>query len=190
VTLKFGFLALAVFAAVVLGLAPPALAETEVPGDAGFVILGSKTGNGAGIVRVRTNENDPFDGIYEHANPASFPYPGSAVGDGVRVAVGDFNGDGNQELVTAAGKGVPVKIWAINPDGTIGDLIDSKTVFERRRRRARHSRRLWNADCQDLARHGRRPEGFRQPGRNVPRVRVGLPRRRTRRDGKHERRGR
>jgi len=129
VKLKLGFLGLALCAAVVLALAPTAFAEVEVPDDAGFVILGSKTGNGAGIIRVRTNENDPFDGIYEHANPASFPYPGSAVGDGVRVAVGDFNGDGNQELVTAAGKGVPVKIWAINPDGTIGDLIDSKTVF-------------------------------------------------------------
>ena len=115
-----------------LAFIPLALAA-EDPGaigdDAGFVILGSKTGNGAGILRVRTNENDPFDGVYEHANPVTFPYPGSAVGDGARVAVGDFNGDGNQELVTAAGKGVPVKVWEINPDGTIGDLIDSLKVF-------------------------------------------------------------
>jgi hypothetical protein len=127
VKLKLGFLGLALLVA--LALVPVALAEAdEVPGDIGFVVLGSKTGNGAGIVRIRSDETGN-DGIYEHAAPAFFPYPGSAVGDGVRVAVGDFNGDGNSELVTAAGTGVPVKIWALNPDGTIGDLIDSKRVF-------------------------------------------------------------
>ena len=124
--LKLGFLGLALCAA--LALAPLALAEAdEVPGDIGFVVLGSKTGNGAGIVRIRSDEDG--NGTYEHAAPAFFPYPGSAVGDGVRVAVGDFNGDGNSELVTATGTGAPVKIWALNPDGTVGDLIDSKTVF-------------------------------------------------------------
>jgi hypothetical protein len=124
-TAKLGFLGLALLAA--LALAPMALAEVEVPDDAGFVVLGSKTGNGQGIVRIRTDEDN--NGTYEHAAPAFFPYPGSAVGDGVRVATGDFNGDGNDELVTAAGTGVPVKIWALNPDGTVGELIDSKTVF-------------------------------------------------------------
>jgi hypothetical protein len=113
-----------------LALAPAALADdfVETPaGDAGFVVMGSKTGNGAGIVRIRTDEDN--NGTYEHAAAPFFPYPGLAVGDGVRVAIGDFNGDGNEELVTAAGKGVPVDIWAINPDGSIGDLIDSKKVF-------------------------------------------------------------
>ena len=124
--LKLGFLGLALCAA--LALAPVALAEAdEVPGDIGFVVLGSKTGNGAGIVRIRSDQDG--NDTYEHAAPAFFPYPGSAVGDGVRAAVGDFNGDGNSELVTSAGKGVPVKIWALNPDGTVGDLIDSKIVF-------------------------------------------------------------
>jgi hypothetical protein len=45
------------------------------------------------------------------------------------VAAGDLDGDGNEELVVAAGKGLPVKIFELNPDGTIGSLRESKVVF-------------------------------------------------------------
>jgi hypothetical protein len=110
-----------------LASAPLALAETEVPGDAGFVALGSRTQNGQGIVRIRSDEDN--NGTYERVVTSFFPYPGAGVGDGVRVATGDFNGDANDELVTAAGRGLPVKVFALNPDGSVGDLIDSKRVF-------------------------------------------------------------
>jgi subtilisin-like proprotein convertase family protein len=80
-----------------------------------------------GVVRIRSDED--IDGAYEHLAATFFPYADKVVGDGVRVATGDFNGDGNSELVTAAGRGLPVKIFALNPDGSVGDLIDSKTVF-------------------------------------------------------------
>lgn len=122
----------AIFAcALVLVAAPAALADAEVPGDAGFVIGGSRTATGLGIVEIRSDENN--DGAnYEHIVGTFFPYGTAKVGEGVRVAAGDFNGDGNDELVVSTSNGLPVKIYRLNADGTIGDLVDSKSVFGKR----------------------------------------------------------
>jgi VCBS repeat protein/proprotein convertase P-domain-containing protein len=120
-------LCLAAFVAA-LFMAPAALAQEEAgPDDAGFIVAGSKRPNGDGLVRIRADEN--IDGKYERLADSFDPYPGSSVGDGVRVAAGDLDGDGNEELVVAAGKGLPVKIFELNPDGTIGSLRESKVVF-------------------------------------------------------------
>jgi subtilisin-like proprotein convertase family protein len=111
-----------------LFMAPAGLAqETGQPDDAGFIVAGSKRPNGDGLVRIRADEN--IDGKYERLTDSFDPYPGSSVGDGVRVAAGDLDGDGNEELVVAAGKGLPVKIFDLNPDGTVGPLRESKVVF-------------------------------------------------------------
>lgn len=50
---------------------------------------------------------------------------------GARVATGDFDGDGNDELVVAAGPNgkSQVRIYDLNGDGTIGNLIESRSVF-------------------------------------------------------------
>jgi Proprotein convertase P-domain len=110
---------------VALGLAPAALAETG--GDAGMIVSGSRKGNGDGIVRVRVDLDSNAN--YETLAASFNPYPGSKVSDGVRVATGDLSGDSNEELVTSAGNGLPVKIFELNSDGTVGSLIESLKVF-------------------------------------------------------------
>ncbi len=112
-------------AVLALGLAPAALAET--PGDAGFIVSGSRTAKGAGIVRIRADLDN--NGTYETARGGFNPYPGAKIVDGVRVAVGDFDGDGNESIVTSAGNGLPVKIFELNADGSIGLLLDSRKVY-------------------------------------------------------------
>jgi subtilisin-like proprotein convertase family protein len=107
---------------------PAALADvTEVPGDAGFVIAGSRTDSGFGIVRIRSDEDN--NGTYETITSTLIPYGTAHVTDGVRVATGDFDGDGNDELVVSAGNGLPVQIYDLGPDGTVGGLMDSAVVF-------------------------------------------------------------
>jgi subtilisin-like proprotein convertase family protein len=51
---------------------------------------------------------------------------------GVRVALGDFDGDGNDELVTAAGPGggPHVIVWDLNADGTIAGINDSFFAYD------------------------------------------------------------
>ncbi len=122
----------AIFAfALTLVSAPTALAVTEVPGDAGFTIAGSRTAAGLGIVQIRADENNNATD-YERIVGTFYPYGPVKVGEGVRVATGDFNGDGNDELVVATSNGLPVKIYALNSDGTIGDFVESKSVFGKR----------------------------------------------------------
>ena len=111
---------------VALGLSP-ASSAAEVPGDAGFMITGTRTGAGQALVRVRADLDD--NGTYERLATGFNPYPGSQVADGVRVATGDFDGDLNEDLVVSAGNGLAVKIFELNPDGTVGNLIDSRKVF-------------------------------------------------------------
>lgn len=99
----------------------------EVPGDAGFVIVGSATPAGAGIVRIFTDTD--LNGSYEKMAATFFPYGAAAVGDGVRVAAGDFDGDANDELVTASAGNTPVKVFELESDGTPGAEIFSHTDF-------------------------------------------------------------
>jgi len=107
---------------------PAALADVvEVPGDAGFVIAGSRTDAGFGIVRIRSDEDN--NGTYETVRATFYPYGAARVADAVRVATGDFDGDGNDEFVTSAGNGLPVQIYDLGADGTVGGLVDSATVF-------------------------------------------------------------
>jgi subtilisin-like proprotein convertase family protein len=114
-----------------LSLVPIAQAEVdEISEDAGFVVAGSRLSNGTGLVRIRA-DNDNND-TYEKLAASFQPYGSANVGDGVRVAAGDFDGDGNEELVTAAGRGLPVLIFDLNPDGSVGGLRESRKIFSSR----------------------------------------------------------
>lgn len=95
-------------------------------------------GTDAGVVaQVRVFVDRDDNGPYESPAPGTVAHPiaftpfGSFSG-GVRVAMGDFDGDGNDELVTAAGTGggPHVIIWDMNPDGTVGGVRDSFLSFD------------------------------------------------------------
>ena len=85
-------------------------------------------GRGAGS-GSRPRQTSTTTGRTERLATGFNPYPGSQVADGVRVATGDFDGDLNEDLVVSAGNGLAVKIFELNPDGTVGNLIDSRKVF-------------------------------------------------------------
>ena len=95
-------------------------------GDARFVIAGSKNASGFGLVRVFA-DNDA-NGTYETRADEFVPYS-TSVSDGVRVAAGDFDGDRNDELVTASSENAPVKIFELGPGGGVGALVDSFPGF-------------------------------------------------------------
>jgi hypothetical protein len=97
------------------------LKTTEVPDDAGFVVAGSVSRTGAGIVRVFADQDQ--NGTYEKFIQEFAPYGNAGVGTGIRVALGDFNGDGNDELVTASGAATAVKVYEMGSDGTVGNQI-------------------------------------------------------------------
>lgn len=102
-------------------------AQAEVPGDAGFVIVGSATPAGTGIVRIFTDTDQ--NSTYDKLAATFFPYGGTSVGDGVRVAAGDFDGDRNLELATASGGNTPLKVFDLESDGTPGAEIFSHVDF-------------------------------------------------------------
>jgi subtilisin-like proprotein convertase family protein len=101
---------------------------------AGFIAVGSDVGVPA---QVRIFTDTDGNGTYETLAPAGLskavqfsPY-GNFTG-GVRVALGDFDGDGNDELVTAAGPGggPHVIVWDLNPDGSIAGILDSFFAYD------------------------------------------------------------
>ena len=51
------------------------------------------------------------------------------MGDGVRVAAGDFDGDGNDELVTASSENAPVKVYELGGSGAPGAVAGSVSGF-------------------------------------------------------------
>jgi subtilisin-like proprotein convertase family protein len=85
---------------------------------AGFIFAAN-----AGVVKTFTDSN--ADGTYDKTVESFVPFPGYRLE--VRVAVGDFNGDGNDELAVAtAGRNPQVKVFQLGGDGTRigpGDLI-------------------------------------------------------------------
>ena len=101
-------------------------ARAEPPNDTNFVIVGSKNALGLGVVRVFAD--DDFNATYETLAEEFVPYPGT-VGDGVRVAAGDFDGDTNDELVVASSENAPVKIYELSPSGAAGALEASLEGF-------------------------------------------------------------
>jgi len=119
-------------AALVAGIAGATLfsagaaGAAEHPNDTNFIIAGSKNAAGFGLVRVFA-DND-FNGTYETLADEMVPFTNS-VGDGVRVAAGDFDGDGNDELVAASSENAPVKIYDLSPSGQVGALSESVTGF-------------------------------------------------------------
>jgi subtilisin-like proprotein convertase family protein len=95
---------------------------------ADFVIAGSRTSTGIPLVRTFADNTPGPDGVYEKLVDEVVPYK-TSVGDPVRVAAGDFNGDGNDELVVATDKATPVKIFELSSDGEPGARIDTEPGF-------------------------------------------------------------
>jgi len=87
-------------------------------------------GTGVGVAAtVRVLADNDNNGTYETVVDDIRPFGGFA--GGVRVATGDFDGDGNDELVAAAGPGgrPVVKIFEFQPDGSVGPLRDSLVAY-------------------------------------------------------------
>jgi subtilisin-like proprotein convertase family protein len=88
------------------------------------------SGTDAGVIATvsilaDSNGDDVYETLYNPFQPFG-PYKG-----GVRVATGDFDGDGNDEIVLATGKkgGGRVDVYDLQPDGTIGIRLDSFFAF-------------------------------------------------------------
>ncbi len=100
---------------------------------AGFIAVGTDAGVPAEVrIFADRDDNDTYETFVGNSALAPFtfsPYPGFT--GGVRVAMGDFDGDGNDELVTGAGPGggPHVIIWDLNADGTVGGIVDSFMAF-------------------------------------------------------------
>jgi subtilisin-like proprotein convertase family protein len=120
-----GLLVGAGFVATALGLLPAA-AAAEAPPDAPFVITGSRSTQNIGLVRIWADRNDDDD--YEELAGEFAPYT-KTVTDAVRVAAGDLDGDGRDELITAAGNNVGVKIFELGGDGRPAALVESIPGF-------------------------------------------------------------
>jgi hypothetical protein len=89
---------------------------------AGFIIAANR-----GAIALLADADN--NGVYDASGDTFAPF--ANYQGPLFVAAGDFNGDSNDELVTAVGKGAgaSVKIWAITGGGTVGQLLDSFTPF-------------------------------------------------------------
>jgi subtilisin-like proprotein convertase family protein len=102
-----------------LALAGPASAAT-------FLYSGTDAGTIATVsILADSNGDDIYETLYNPFQPFG-PYKG-----GVRVATGDFDGDGNDEIVLATGKkgGGRVDVYDLQPDGTLGIRLDTFLAF-------------------------------------------------------------
>jgi len=116
-------LAAFVTAAAAMALVP------SVASAAGFVVAGSRSPTGVPLLRTFA-DNTPAvpDGKYETLVDEMVPFK-TAISDGVRVATGDFDGDGNDEVVAATDKSTTVKIFELGPNGELGTRIGSVAGF-------------------------------------------------------------
>jgi subtilisin-like proprotein convertase family protein len=97
-----------------------------VASAAGFVVVGSRTATGVPLLRTfADNDNNT---TYEKLVDEVVPFK-TTISDGVRVAGGDFNGDGNDEVAAATDKSTAVKIFELNPDGSPGGRVGSLPGF-------------------------------------------------------------
>ena len=83
---------------------------------------------GAGVVSVFTDADLDTAHTYETMAYKFTPFAGYK--GAISVAMGDFDGDGNDELITAkaAGKG-DVKIWEVTGAGRVGTQLDKLVPF-------------------------------------------------------------
>src|SRR5262245_8983902 len=93
---------------------------------AGFIAVGTDAGS---VATVRLFADRDHNGTYESTTAVMHPFGGFT--GGVRVALGDFDGDGNDELVTTAGVGGPprVVVWDLSSDGSPGAVLDNFLAF-------------------------------------------------------------
>ena len=92
-----------------------------------FLITGADAGGGPHvIVRIDNDNNGTFETIGDSFYAFDPLSPGAPLfSGGVRVATGDFDGDGNDELVTAMGPGGPfVRIWRMTGSGHVAELLE------------------------------------------------------------------
>ena len=89
-------------------------------------MAGSRTQAGLPLLRTFVDTNG--DGTYNQMVDEVVPFS-TTISDGVRVALGDFDGDGNDELVAATDKAGPVKIFELGSSGELGARIDSESGF-------------------------------------------------------------
>lgn len=100
----------------------PSTAQPIIPGQGSlndFTAVGADSGGGP-LVTVTFNNTDTLGNGPQYLS--FFAYDPSFTG-GVRVALGDVNGDGNRDIITAAGpSGSPhIKVFTINKDLVTGD---------------------------------------------------------------------
>ena len=92
-----------------------------------FLITGADAGGGPHvIVRFDNDNNGTFETIADSFYAFAPLSPGAPLfSGGVRVATGDFDGDGNDELVTAMGPGGSfVRIWRMTGSGRVAELLE------------------------------------------------------------------
>lgn len=87
---------------------------------------------GAGLVSISINADAATDlvGTYETHTDTFSPFVGYK--GGISVAMGDLDGDGNDELITAMAKGTKatVRIWQMSGAGRVGSLLDEFVPFD------------------------------------------------------------
>ena len=110
-----------------------ALAFTGAPAFASrFIITSADAGGGPHvIVRYDADNNGTFETLSDSFYAFSSPAPNAPLfSGGVRVATGDFDGDGNDELVTAMGPGGSiVRIWKLTGGGTVSGLLEEFSPY-------------------------------------------------------------
>ena len=114
-------------------LAAAVVVVTRAPAFASrFIVAGADAGGGPHvIIRYDADNNGTFETISDsfYAFPPASP-GGPLFSGGVRVATGDFDGDGNDELITAQGPGGNlVRIWNLTPGGQVAGLREEFAPF-------------------------------------------------------------